>query len=230
MGAAYAADVSNELVATVPPLSTKPTARERAQGFVRIGARTTLRVANDRDGKAFIEVLTASRDHLAPWMPRAADAHEPSFANRFTRMLGPDAMSAGRERLLICSREHHRIIGACSLGGITEWPMLDCHVGYWLAHNEVGHGFMQDALACMLDHAFESRGLHRVVANIIATNRRSTAVVKALGFSKEGIARALLEINGSWRDHQVWSMLADEWRGGALDHSSSRAKPRRSAR
>ena len=230
MAAAYALTVTSEKTEIIPPLSTKPSARERAQGIVRIGSTTVLRFATERDGAKFIDMLTRSHDHLLPWMPRPARGNEPTFGNRFARMLRPDAESLGQVRLLICARDTDRMLGACSLGGISDWPSLQCHVGYWLAHDAIGHGFMRDALSAMLDHAFETRGLHRVSANIIAHNRRSNSLVKALGFSKEGIARGLIEIDGAWRDHQVWSMLASEWRDGSLDQTSAVPKSRKSAR
>ncbi len=191
---------------------------------MRVGTSTLLRYANERDGAPFIDMLTRSKEHLEPWMPRSARGHEPTYANRFSRMLRPAADSDGRVRLLVCARNDGRIVGVVSLGGISEWPSLECHTGYFLAAGETGKGFMRDALAALLDHAFETRGLHRVAANIIAHNRRSNALVTSLGFTKEGVVRGLIEIDGAWRDHQCWSMLANEWRGGALDRTGVSAR------
>lgn len=212
--AAYAAAVPPE---TVPPLTMKPSAREQADGVVRIGARTLLRYARDTDGTAFIAMLSHSREHLAPWMPRTARGSEPSFGRRFARMLHPECVSNGRRRLLVCARDDGRMVGVASLGSIGEWPSLDCHIGYWLAAGEPGKGLMRDAVAALVDHAFEDLGLHRVAANIIPHNNRSIALVRALGFTREGILRGLIEIDGVWRDHECWSILSTEWRGGALD-------------
>lgn len=203
-----------------PALSVRPSAREAAEGMVRLGTRTCLRYAHERDGRAFIELLERSREHLAPWMPRTARGSEPGFATRFKRMLRPECERGGRLRLLACAREGGRLLGVVSLGGISEWPSLDCHIGYWLGAGETGRGLMRDAVAAMLDHAFEERRLHRVAANILPANRRSIALVRALGFAREGCLRGLIEIDGVWRDHECWSMLSTEWRGGALDRTN----------
>jgi ribosomal-protein-alanine N-acetyltransferase len=212
-----------------PPPSTKPTARERSDGVVRVGAKTLLRFAGDADGKAFVAMLSRSREHLAPWMPRTARGSEPSFANRFQRMLRPQSDDGHRLRLLVCAKDDGRMVGVASLGGIAPWPSLDCHAGYWLAEGETGKGLMRDAVAALVDHAFEERCLHRVAANILPANRRSIALVRALGFTREGVLRGLIEIDGAWRDHECWAVLSTEWRGGRLDRSSDAPRARRPA-
>ena len=203
---------------TLPAPSRKPTARERADGVIRVGERTLLRFARDDDARAFLAMLKRSREHLAPWMPRSARASEPTLARKFARMLPPECNTPTKLRVLVCAREADdagpagRMVGVVSLGNISEWPQLAATTGYWLGAGETGKGLMRDALAAMVDVAFEEKKLHRVVANILPANRRSRAVVEALGFTKEGIARGLVEIDGAWRDHVVWSMLANEWR------------------
>lgn len=211
------------------PPTTRPSARESAEGVVRIGARSLLRYARETDGTEFMAMLSRSREHLAPWMPRTARGSEPSFGKRFARMLRPECESRGRLRLLVCARDDGRIVGVASLGGISEWPSLDCHIGYWLAAGEPGKGLMRDAVAALVDHAFEERGLHRIAANIIPHNNRSIALVRALGFTREGVLRGLIEIDGAWRDHECWSVLSTEWRGGALDRTLDTPAKRRTS-
>jgi len=219
----YSAPMPND---SIPSVSTKPSAREKSDGVARIGTKTLLRFANDADGRDFIAMLSRSREHLAPWMPRTARGTEPGFATRFKRMLRPQAEEGGRVRLLVCARDDGRIVGVVSLGGISHWPGLDCHTGYWLGEGEPGKGLMRDALSALMDHAFEDRSIHRVAANILPTNRRSLALVRALGFIREGVLRGLIEIDGAWRDHDCWSMLSTEWRGGKLDRSADAPKTR----
>jgi ribosomal-protein-alanine N-acetyltransferase len=216
-------------ISMFPATSRKPTANERATGIVRVGERALLRFASEEDGAAFIAMLTRSREHLAPWMPRTARGSEPSFGRRFARMLHPECVSNGRRRLLVCARDDGRMVGVASLGSIGEWPSLDCHVGYWLAAGEPGKGLMRDAVAALVDHAFEDLGLHRIAANIIPHNNRSIGLVRALGFTREGVLRGLIEIDGAWRDHECWSILSTEWRSGALDRTGDAGSRRRNA-
>ena len=50
-----------------------------------------------------------------------------------------------------------------------------------------------------------------VEANIQPENAASLALVKRLGFRKEGFSPGFLKVGGVWRDHERWAMLADEW-------------------
>jgi len=220
---------------STPTLSEKPTARDRAKGILRVGERTVLRFARQDDVREFLAMMERSREHLAPWLPRSARASEQTLASKFERMLPPACNTPTKLRVLVCARKADdagpagRIVGVVSLGNISEWPQLAATTGYWLGAGETGKGFIRDALASLLDIAFEEKKLHRVVANIMPSNRRSHAVTEALGFTKEGVSRGLIEIDGAWRDHVVWSMLSTEWRGGALDRTGDAGSKRRAA-
>jgi [ribosomal protein S5]-alanine N-acetyltransferase len=59
-------------------------------------------------------------------------------------------------------------------------------------------------------------GLHRVQADIRPENVRSQRLVERLGFRQEGRLHRYLDIDGDWRDHFTYSLLAEEAPGGLL--------------
>ena len=70
---------------------------------------------------------------------------------------------------------------------------------------------MKRGLRLALREAFGPLGLHRVEANIQPANLASIALVRSLGFRKEGFSPNYLKIDGEWRDHERWAILREEF-------------------
>ena len=76
---------------------------------------------------------------------------------------------------------------------------------------------MAEGLGLVLRRAFRRLGLHRVEANIQPGNRASRALVRRLGFRREGFSPRYLKIGGRWRDHERWALVARGVGGGAVE-------------
>lgn len=84
-------------------------------------------------------------------------------------------------------------------------------MGYALAENEQGQGYMTEALQVAVEYVFKELNMHRVMANYIPQNQRSGNVLMRLGFVVEGYAREYLLINGQWQDHTLTSLTNKDW-------------------
>src|SRR5258705_12480495 len=71
---------------------------------------------------------------------------------------------------------------------------------------------MTEGFTLALRWAFRSLRLHRVEANIQPGNKPSRALVRGLGFRREGLSRRDLKVAGRGRDHERWALLAEDWR------------------
>jgi RimJ/RimL family protein N-acetyltransferase len=58
---------------------------------------------------------------------------------------------------------------------------------------------------------FQELGFHKIVLRIAVGNDASEKVAKKLGFAKEGVLREELLIRGRWIDHNLYSMLEQEF-------------------
>ena len=79
-----------------------------------------------------------------------------------------------------------------------------------------GRGGASLAVALVSDHAFGPIGLHRLQADIRPESRPSRRIVERLGFRQEGLFRSYLDIDGAWRDHLAYALLAEDAPAGVL--------------
>ena len=84
-------------------------------------------------------------------------------------------------------------------------------LGYAIAADHWGNWYATDAARTMITFAFQELGLHRITAAIGPDNTSSIAVVKRLGFTREGHLRDHVFTNGAWRDSELYSILVHEW-------------------
>lgn len=115
------------------------------------------------------------------------------------------------ESLLICVRETNQIAGTITLSQIFRKAFCNAYLGYLLGADSTGKGYMTEAVALVLKHAFVNLKLHRVEANVQPHNAPSINVLKRCGFSKEGFSPKYLKISGRWRDHERWAIIKEDW-------------------
>jgi len=90
------------------------------------------------------------------------------------------------------------------------------NLGYWIDRTVAGRGMASLAVALVCDHAFGPAGLHRLQADIRPENGPSQRLVRRLGFRHEGLFRRYLDIDGDWRDHETFALLAEDSPDGVL--------------
>ncbi len=69
---------------------------------------------------------------------------------------------------------------------------------------------MHEAVLLVVQFGFETLRLHRIEAACIPDNQRSIRVLEKAGFRREGLSRSYLRINGVWRDHLLYALIAGD--------------------
>lgn len=164
----------------------------------------TLRLPTAEDCESFLMAVRASRTLHHPWI--VAPDSPVAFAVYLQRLARED--NDGR---LICLRQTGDLVGVINLNNIIRGAFQNAFLGYYAFAPYVGQGLMREGLELMLAYAFRELGLHRVEANIQPENRASLSLVQRCGFTKEGFSRRYLQVNGDWRDHERWALLAENW-------------------
>jgi [ribosomal protein S5]-alanine N-acetyltransferase len=144
-----------------------------------------------------------SAEYHKPWDPaRPADYWElPAVAARLKSQ--QEESRSGSALCLCLSRKDdpEHIIGVANLRNVIRGALLSAHLGYALAPDAVGQGYMTEAVDRVVRIAFAELALHRVECNIMPRNARSLAVAQRAGFEREGFSPRYLRINGHWEDH-----------------------------
>lgn len=167
------------------------------------GARVILAHVGRADCGELVEANQTSRDHHLPWATPFTD--EAGFNIWFARsLIGPHVGLVARERA------SGHVVGVVNLNEIVMGAFQSAYLGYYGMAWCAGRGFMTEAVGLAVGFAFGTIGLHRVEANIQPENIRSIALVRRLGFTREGYSPRYLKIGGAWRDHERWARLADQ--------------------
>ncbi len=175
--------------------------------------RLILRQPEPDEAAVVIEYYQRNRRHLESWEPLRdasfyTDAHwRPRLAADQQELR--DDVSA---RFFVFERgAPWRAIGACNLNNIVRGAFEACYLGYSVDGECQGKGFGKEAVAAVVEYAFKSLGLHRVMANYQPDNTRSARLLASLGFQVEGQAADYLMLGGRWRDHVLTALVVKDW-------------------
>jgi ribosomal-protein-serine acetyltransferase len=170
-----------------------------------LGGGALLRLHRIEDLDAIWAAVEEERDRLGMWMPWMETTR-----------------TKDDERVWL-----ERVVDAGTLDGGAIWVegefaggiglMLDsfgivAEIGYWIRSRYEGRGLVTRACEALIDHAFGTIGLHRVVIRAGVENTRSRAIPERLGFTFEGIAREEGRGVGRFYDLAVYGLLDREWR------------------
>ena len=103
------------------------------------------------------------------------------------------------------------LVGDCALK-IEEHDERQAEIGYTLSRAYQGRGIASEAVSCVLEYAFVTLRLHRVIAITACENAASVALLERLGLRREGHFRQNVWFKGKWGDEFLYAMLQEEWR------------------
>ena len=173
------------------------------------GDRHLLRLPRYQDYRQWYSLRSESRRFLEPWEPawRNDELTESSFRTRVIR--NEQEFSSGQAvPLLVFTRAENVLLGGLTIGYIRRGAAQCCMIGYWMGERHAGQGHMFGALELAIPYIFSSLQLHRIEAASNPDNTRSIRLLEKVGFRQEGYLREYLKINGEWRDHVMFSLLA----------------------
>jgi RimJ/RimL family protein N-acetyltransferase len=176
-----------------------------------VGERVVVRVPRTGDGPSLVDAVTASVEHLRPWMPwiafepQSVEQREQWIGERIAeRLAGTDFMY-----FYVDPNDDSRIIGGTGFHLRSEPHQLD--IGYWTHVAMTGRGVCSEATRMLTSAALEQSGITNVLICCDEANTASAAIPAKLGYTM--VERYLVEPTapGESGTHLRWRMTADEW-------------------
>jgi RimJ/RimL family protein N-acetyltransferase len=98
---------------------------------------------------------------------------------------------------------------------ISLWVVSEAHqqgeLGFVVHPAHQRRGYATEAARPMLDFAFGTMGLHRVIGRTEARNVSSARVLEKLGMRREAHLMENEWVKGEWQSELVYAVLAAEW-------------------
>jgi ribosomal-protein-alanine N-acetyltransferase len=181
-----------------------------------VTARLVLRPPRTSDVPELRRVLRFNADHLRPWSVAPTPGEDPASLTSVsgTVLRNRRDWKSGRSFVLMLTpREREdRIIGRIALGGVLLGAFQSAYLGYWIDAEHQGRGLMTEAVRAATSFALGAVSLHRVQAAVMPRNPGSQRVLEKAGYRREGVAQRYLCIAGTWEDHVLFAVTAEEWR------------------
>ncbi|EKQ69612.1 acetyltransferase, ribosomal protein N-acetylase [Leptolyngbyaceae cyanobacterium JSC-12] len=180
--------------------------------------RLILRMATRSEAAAIVDYYLENKDFLTAVEP----ARSPGFytvefwQEQIDKTLFEYSYDQSLKLCLFKQDDPKRIIGKVNFHQIQRGVSHSCILGYSLAEAEQGKGYMTEALKIAIAYLFNEQQFHRISANYMPRNQRSSNVLRRLGFVIEGYARDYLLINGKWEDHILASLTNPHWQNPEL--------------
>ena len=130
---------------------------------------------------ALADTVVGSLDHIAAWMPWALDGYDPAKAAGFLTHAA-EQWETGDEYNYAIFTPDGELAGSC---GSMRRDNNGREIGYWLAKNQTGKGYVTRAATLLIEAAWHL-GAPYVLIKHDKLNTRSGAVPARLGFARAG--------------------------------------------
>jgi ribosomal-protein-alanine N-acetyltransferase len=178
------------------------------------GEGVYLRPPRAADHVAWSDLRRTSRAFLQPWEPTwpSDDLSRSAFRRRLTAYQRDMDLGVGYS-FLVFRRDDGELVGGITLSNIRRGVAQMGTIGYWIGEPFARRGHTLAALRAMCTFGLGRLGLHRLEAACLPENEPSRRLLLKADFELEGRAQAYLKINGDWRDHLLFGMVASAVRG-----------------
>lgn len=167
-----------------------------------------LRLHDNGNIEEFFHLIDRNRLFLNRWLDWE-DMHQSPEDSRQYMLL--ERKNLGKLAAINTVIEYRgKVAGSIGLM-IHNWAWGHGEIGYWLGEEFTGKGIITRAAKTMLDYAFNTVGLHKIIIRAIKENEASWKVAERLGFQHEGFQIQQRLLRGQYYDYTIFYHLAADW-------------------
>lgn len=180
-------------------------------GVTDHGVVVTMRTPRFSDADTWREVRLADQALIEPFW----DHSTLSWAERHTRRAWIRECMSARRRMRAGGGLHTVIDVDGRLAGQCDVWLDGFHgrseLGLWVGSRHARAGVGTTAIRLAIGHLFGELGIERIAAPIAVGNSATVKLAQRLGFTREGVMRNYMRVGDGRRDHELWSLVRDDW-------------------
>jgi len=160
-----------------------------------------------RASDAPLITIACNDPEIQRWLPLPSP-YTVEHAEWYIREFANKAQSSGRG-IVFAIEVKNNFIGCIDIKR-AEWLNGNCEIGYWVALEQRGFGYMSLALDLLSRWVLREQGFCRVEVRAAAENMASQRVAIKAGFIREGIARKAGRVHDGRVDLVIFSRVQDD--------------------
>ena len=178
------------------------------------GSVASIRPLGPADAEEYLELLVRNKGFLQPYEPVRSPEYWTIAGQQDQLTVGAAEWELGTGyAFAVIDRSDGALVGRVALANVVRKAWQNATLGYLLDAERNGRGLATDAARLAVRFAFAEASLHRVQAGVMPRNTRSIRVLEKIGMRYEGLALRYLLINGTWEDHRMYAITAEDWAG-----------------
>ncbi len=148
---------------------------------------------------------------VARWLLNVPHPYRPADGVAFARRSRLQRRRGEALAFFIVSRETGELMGGIGLHNVRALHRR-AELGYWIGAPYWHQGYAYEAAQAVLALSFDRLRLHRLEGRVYPENRRSAALLRKLGFRREGRLRESIWHWGRWEDDVCYGITEEAYR------------------
>ena len=170
-----------------------------------------MRCYEPNDAQMLSDAITASLDHLRPWMPWVKD--EPMSLGERVMLLRRfrGQFDLGQDYVFgIFNTSETELLGSTGLH--TRAGETSREIGYWIHVNHLGKGVATEAVSALTKVGFEIEDLAHITIHCSVANLRSQRIPEKLGYKLQQAPQKTANDRNLPTGKMIWKMSKTEYK------------------